>query len=62
MRRQKRRKEENMTIRDQEKNSGLPRESNRPIPLNEEDSAATQYFEFNEGVYLEAVVDTKEWI
>jgi hypothetical protein len=66
MKRAKRGREENIAmkeyIRSQKKNSDLSEGSNRVIPLNEEDSGAIHYFEFNEAVYFEAVVDMKEWI
>jgi hypothetical protein len=49
-------------VRSQKKNLGLSEDPNRLIPLNEEDSLAIPYFQFNEAVYFEAVVDMKEWI
>jgi len=50
------------SIRSHEKNSGPSEDSDRPIPLNEGDSGAIHYFQHNEAVYFEAVVDMKEWI
>ena len=48
-------------IRSQEKTSRTSEDSGRPIPLNEEDSGAIHYLQFDEGVYFEAVVDMQEW-
>jgi hypothetical protein len=66
MKRAKRGQKESIAMkghtRSQEKNSGLSEDSNRPIPLNEDGSGAIPYFQFNEAVYFEAVVDMKEWI
>ena len=47
-------------IQRQEKKSRLSEDSDRPIPLNEEDSRAIHYFQSDEGVYSEAVVDMNE--
>jgi hypothetical protein len=49
-------------IQGQEKKLGVPENSNRLAQLNEEDPGAISYFQFNEAVYFEAVVDMKEWI
>ena len=58
-------REENMTTKEyiqrQEKKSRLPEDSDRPIPLNEEDSRVIHYFQSDEGVYFETVVDMNEW-
>ena len=66
MKRAKRGRRENIVmkeyIRSQERNSGLSEDSNRLPPLKKEDSGALHYFQFNEGVYFEAVVDMNEWI
>jgi hypothetical protein len=49
-------------IRSQGKNSGPSKDPNRLVPLNKEDSGAIHYFQCNEAVYFEAVVDMKEWV
>jgi hypothetical protein len=65
MKREKRGREENMTTKEyiqrQEKKARHSENSNRLIPLNEEDSGAIHYFQSDEGVYLKAVVDMQEW-
>jgi len=65
MKRKKPAREESKTmkeyIRSQEKDARLSEDSDRPILLNEEDSGAIHSLQFDEGVYLEAVVDMQEW-